>query len=164
MSDFKPFQGEFTGRHMLYIMIGFFGVIIAVNLVMLTVATRSWTGLVVENSYVASQKFNDVLAAAEAQEKLGWTSSVTVTARDATVRITGAESAPVTGLAVRLALARPVHEAEDTTLELLERSPGEYSAEANIATGAWDAELTATDASGQSFRMIHRVIVRDPAS
>ena len=54
-------QGEFTGRHMAIIMVAFFGVIIAVNLTMATLASRSWTGLVVKNSYVESQKFNSVL-------------------------------------------------------------------------------------------------------
>ena len=164
MSDFKPLEGEFTGRHMLYIMITFFGVIIAVNLVMLAVATRSWTGLVVENSYVASQKFNEVLTAAEEQKKLGWKSGLVVTTRSAKVRITGSESAPVGGLSVRLALSRPVHEADDRMLDLLETAPGEYAVEANLGSGIWNAELTAKSASGQHFRMIHRVFVKDPAS
>ncbi|RWK14298.1 FixH family protein, partial [Mesorhizobium sp.] len=48
----------FTGRHMLAIILAFFGVVIAVNLTMATLANTSWTGLVVENTYVASQQFN----------------------------------------------------------------------------------------------------------
>ena len=43
-------QFRFTGYHMLAIMVAFFGVVIAVNLTMATFASRSWTGLVVENS------------------------------------------------------------------------------------------------------------------
>ncbi len=38
-------------------MVAFFGVIIAVNVTMATIAIASWTGLVVQNSYVASQEF-----------------------------------------------------------------------------------------------------------
>ena len=49
---------EFTGKHMLVIMFAFFGVIIAVNLTMATFAHTSWSGLVVQNSYVAGQHFN----------------------------------------------------------------------------------------------------------
>ena len=49
---------EFTGRHMLVIMVAFFSVIIAVNLTMAFFARSSWTGAVVENTYVASQQFN----------------------------------------------------------------------------------------------------------
>ena len=164
MSDFKPVEGEFTGRHMLYIMIAFFGVIIVVNLVMLTAATRSWTGLVVENSYVASQKYNDMLTAAEEQKELGWTSGLVVTTRSAKARITGLKDAPIGGLLVKLALSRPVHEADDTTLDLVETASGEYAVEADLGTGVWIAELIATSASGQQFRMIHRIFVKDPTS
>ncbi|TIS18850.1 MAG: cytochrome oxidase, partial [Mesorhizobium sp.] len=49
---------EFTGRHMLISILAFFAVVIGVNLTMATFAHRSWTGLVVENTYVASQQFN----------------------------------------------------------------------------------------------------------
>lgn len=64
---------RFSGRHMIAILIAFFGVVIAVNLTMAMFATRTFGGVVVENSYVASQKYNDWLAAAERQKKLTWT-------------------------------------------------------------------------------------------
>lgn len=64
---------RFTGRHAAAILIAFFGVVIAVNLTMAAFATRTFGGVVVENSYVASQKYNGWLAAAKRQEKLGWT-------------------------------------------------------------------------------------------
>jgi nitrogen fixation protein FixH len=54
------------------ILVGFFGVVIAVNMTMATFATRTFGGKVVENSYVASQRFNGWLEAARRQEKLGW--------------------------------------------------------------------------------------------
>ena len=54
------------------ILVGFFGVVIAVNMTMATFATRTFGGTVVENSYVASQKYNSWLEAARRQEKLGW--------------------------------------------------------------------------------------------
>ena len=43
----------FTGRHMAAIMVAFFGVVIAVNVYMARLATSTFTGVVVENSYVA---------------------------------------------------------------------------------------------------------------
>ncbi|ESY87148.1 FixH family protein, partial [Mesorhizobium sp. LNHC229A00] len=64
---------EFTGRHMLAIIPAFFGVVIAVNLTMATLANTSWTGLVVENTYVASQQFNRKAEEGRAQAALGWT-------------------------------------------------------------------------------------------
>ena len=67
----------FTGRHMLFAMLAFFGVIIAVNLTMAAFATKSWTGLVVKNSYVASQAFNRELEQAKVQAARGWTGDIT---------------------------------------------------------------------------------------
>jgi nitrogen fixation protein FixH len=162
MSDFRPVEGEFTGRHMLYIMIAFFGVIIAVNLVLVWVAARSWTGLVVENSYVASQNFNEELAAAREQEKLGWKSGLTATIDAAHVRITGGEDRPVTGLSVELKLSRPASLADDQSLSLSETTPGEYSAQAKLGPGVWNAELIALGPSGERFRMMHRIFVKEP--
>ncbi len=63
---------EFTGRHMLGIMVAFFSVIIAVNVLMATLANTSWTGLVVKNTYVASQEFNRKAQEGRAQAELGW--------------------------------------------------------------------------------------------
>ena len=52
---------EFTGYHMVAVMTLFFGTIISVNLLMAWYANTSWSGLVVKNSYVASQEFNGKL-------------------------------------------------------------------------------------------------------
>lgn len=164
MSDFRPVEGEFTGRHMLYIMIAFFGVVIAVNVAMAMVASRSWTGLVVENSYVASQHFNEELAAAREQEKLGWQSALAVTGRSARVRITFDEGEAVTGLSVQLGLSRPTYEADDQVVQMSETAPGEYAAEVSLKPGAWNAELTAQTRSGKRYRKIHRLIVEDTGS
>ncbi|WP_037492794.1 FixH family protein, partial [Sphingobium sp. HDIP04] len=71
---------RFTGWHMTAILAAFFAVVIAVNMLMATVAVRSFGGTVVENSYVASQKFNGWLAQARAQQRLGWRDAVTLDA------------------------------------------------------------------------------------
>lgn len=62
----------FTGRHMAAIMVAFFGVVIGVNVFMAHLATSSFTGEVVENSYVASQHFNRWLDEAKREQALGW--------------------------------------------------------------------------------------------
>ena len=61
---------QFTGKHMLAIMLGFFAVVLAANMTMVYFARHSWTGLVVENSYVASQQFNAKMAETRAQAAL----------------------------------------------------------------------------------------------
>lgn len=48
-----------TGRRVLVYMLAFFGVIIAVNGIMATIASMSFRGTVAENGYVESLRFAD---------------------------------------------------------------------------------------------------------
>ena len=61
---------EIRGIHVLGIFVVAFGIIIAVNLTLAINAVRSFPGLEVKNSYVASQSFE---ADRAAQVALGWT-------------------------------------------------------------------------------------------
>ena len=58
-----------TGRKVFAIVASAFAVIIGVNIFMAVSAVRTFPGLEVQNSYVASQSFD---ADREAQEALGW--------------------------------------------------------------------------------------------
>ncbi len=82
----QPAPRPFTGRRLAAILVSFFAVVIAVNLAMAMVARGSWSGLVVANSYVASQEFNEKVAAAREQRERGWTDRFA--ARRATSRST----------------------------------------------------------------------------
>lgn len=66
----------FTGWHMTAILTSFFAIVIAVNVTMARFALSTFGGTVVDNSYVASQHYNDLLAQAEVQDRLGWTQDV----------------------------------------------------------------------------------------
>lgn len=66
----------FTGWHMTGILVGFFAIVMAVNFAMARFALSSFGGTVVDNSYVASQHYNELLAKAEAQDRLCWQPSV----------------------------------------------------------------------------------------
>src|SRR5690606_28254677 len=117
---------EFTGRHMLAILIAFFGTVIAVNMVMAVLATRTFGGLVVENSYVATRQFNGWLEQARAQRALGWDTDVS---RDDGRRIvvTLAHAArPMTGATVAAVARHPVGREEDVAIAFRETTAGAY--------------------------------------
>jgi nitrogen fixation protein FixH len=158
MNDFKPVEGEFTGRHMLIIMIAFFGVIIGVNLLMVMVANRSWTGLVVKNSYVASQNFNSKLEAARRVAALGWIVDFDLDAGHAALRLAD-RTGPLGGMDVTLKLWRPTNENEDVTVTLDEATTGEYRAAIALDPGVWSADLTATADSGETLHRHRRIVV-----
>ena len=63
---------RFTGYHATAILVGFFAVVIAVNLVMAHFATSTFGGALAENGYVASQDYNRWIADSAAQDRLGW--------------------------------------------------------------------------------------------
>lgn len=68
-------MGEIKGWHVLTGFVVAFGVIISVNLTLAYNAVRTFPGLEVKNSYVASQSFD---ADRTAQEALGWDVSARV--------------------------------------------------------------------------------------
>lgn len=62
----------FDGRKMSAILVAGFGVVIAVNLYAAVLAKQTFGGIVVDNAYVASQKYNGWLEQAARERALGW--------------------------------------------------------------------------------------------
>lgn len=137
-------QREFTGWHMLGVLVLFFGTIIGVNIWLAIEATTSWTGLVVENSYVASQEFNTKLANARAQDAMGWQGGFAY--EDGQVRFTlvDGEGKPIRATSVTVALSRPIGTHGDQTLTLNPLVDGSYGAMVDLIPGAWNAHILAT--------------------
>jgi nitrogen fixation protein FixH len=133
----------FTGWHMLAAMIAFFGVVIGVNMVMATAATRTFGGKVVENSYVATQKFNGWLDQAAAQRRLGWTLAAAGAKGRATVRTVA--GARLTGIAVH-----PLGRMDDQTLTFAEEAPGRYVAHQLLPKGRWELRLVVRRGADQA--------------
>ncbi|MCT2398610.1 FixH family protein [Novosphingobium mangrovi (ex Huang et al. 2023)] len=71
-SQNAPRRKPFTGKHMFLILLTGFGVVFGVNFLMAGLATSTFGGVVVENSYVASQHFNRWLDEAAKEKALDW--------------------------------------------------------------------------------------------
>lgn len=152
-------SGRFTGRHMLAIMLAFFGVIVAVNITMAVKANTSWTGLVVKNSYIASQEFNGRAEEGLRQAALGWSSRMGIA--DGRLRYTLADAE---GAAVRLSggtamFRRPVSEKEDVSVRL-ESSGGALEGATALADGAWIVEILADAGLDRPYRETRRFHLR----
>jgi nitrogen fixation protein FixH len=99
--------GPFTGRHAAMIIVAFFAVVVAVNLVMARAASATFGGVVVENSYVASQKYNGWLEEAAREKALGWTATTARGSGDRLeVTLTGAPANTVLTAQARHPLGR----------------------------------------------------------
>ena len=147
---------------MLFSILAFFAVIIAANLVMMGFALKTHTGLVVPNSYVASQDFNKEIAAARAQTALGWRTTFAYEGGALRQTFAGPTGAPLAGLDVSAAIGRPVTDADDRTLAYTEIAPGVYGAEAALPPGIWRIETLARSTDGKTYREIREIDVRAP--
>ncbi|WP_378946446.1 FixH family protein [Mesorhizobium sp. ANAO-SY3R2] len=150
---------QFTGWHMLAIMVAFFGTIITVNLVMATFANTSWTGLVVQNSYVASQQFNEKVAESRAQAALGWHDTLTVANGEIRYDLSDASGSPITAEGVTVQFRRPAYEAEDWQTTLAREADGVFSAKADVRDGIWIVNTEAKLANGQVYQQARRIVV-----
>jgi nitrogen fixation protein FixH len=122
----------FTGRHMLAIMVGFFGLVIAVNFTMARLASDTFGGSVVANSYVASQKFNGWLQAARDQKALGWTPQL---ALDADRRVVLTMNGP--GFAAAGTAHHPLGRAADVPLEFVPAADNRLHSAVALPGGRW---------------------------
>ena len=55
-----------------YIYVGAFGVVVAVNMVFMASAIRTFSGISTDQAYEKGLKYNQQIAAARSQEQLGW--------------------------------------------------------------------------------------------
>ena len=149
----------FTGWHMAAITISFFAVIIAVNLTLAVFASSSWSGLVVANSYVASQRFNQDAEIARQQQALGWRMNLTFNRGLAQISFLDHDSQPLTGLNIQAILQRPTDEAGDQELQLQDKGAGIYLAQVPVSRGVWIADITAENSDKKLVRFVQRIFV-----
>ena len=84
-----------TGRHVLIIFLAFFGVVFAVNGVMMRAALTTFSGLEAENPYKEGLAFNRRLADSRAQALRAWSVDATVARADnGQVAVAVARAAP----------------------------------------------------------------------
>jgi nitrogen fixation protein FixH len=146
-------QRAFTGRHMAAILVAFFGVIIAVNVVNARYASATFGGEVVENSYVASQRFNRWLDEAKIEKSLGW-DEVTTWRPDGRL-VVALEGVPE-GAAVEALARHPLGRMPDRSLTFDRIAAGRYLSREALPEGRWDVRVTVA-AQGHLWRREERL-------
>ena len=151
---------EFTGGHMVAVMVAFFGVVIAVNLTLAFFARSSWTGLVVENAYVASQEFNEHAAEGRAQAALGWTGTLAIDGRGISYRLADRAGKPVGLKGVTVILRRPAYAGEDRDACPCRHRGRRFRIGRRVRDGMWIVEIEAKTAQAAPYRDVRRAVVR----
>lgn len=131
-----------TGRKVLLIAVAFFGVIIAVNLTMATLAVGGFPGLVSKNAYAEAQQFDAQL---KAERALGWRFASDYADGALSVRVAGPGGEPLDGLAVTAVVGRPATLQQDQELGLAPAPGlrGAYVTRLPLGAGMWRVEIDA---------------------
>jgi len=141
------------GKHVLMMMLAFFGTVILVNLVFVYFALDTWTGITTENAYTEGLQYNETIAARDAQRDLGWQAEVSLTvpadgSEQLAVTLRDRDGRPLSGLSVSGTLRRPTHEGYDQEVHLIEEAEGRYTAPLSVPLrGNWDLALSASPAA-----------------
>jgi len=145
MSEKTPAVKKFTGYHATAIIVAFFAVVVVVNLVMAQFALSTFSGTVVDNSYVASQKYNHWLEQARNQEEHGWTVSPALRkAGKASIAITTADGAPLQGATMEAIAEHPIGQSDSIEISFTQAATGEYQSVQPLPEGRWKLKIIIT--------------------
>lgn len=136
------------GWHVLAGFVGAFGVIIAVNLTLAVNAVKTFPGLEVANSYVASQHFDTDRAA---QEALGWTIYAEDVDGMVHLSITDRNGEPVRVKDLHAVVGRATNVKEDVE-PVFAFNGAVYEAPLQLGAGNWNIRMTAVAEDGTVFR------------
>lgn len=133
--------GPFTGKHFTAIIVAFFAVVVSVNVYMARAASSTFGGVVVENSYVASQEFNTWLAQAEKEKALGWSATARrLEDNRLSVMLAGA---PGEGVELTAVARHPLGRAPDREMRFARQADGSFVSDQALEAGRWRVRFDA---------------------
>ncbi len=140
--------GRFMGGHMLVTAMLAFATIIGANLSLAYSAVKTFPGLEVKNSYVASQEFNTRKAE---QVALGW--KVDAEHQDGVLRLSIVDAAgkPVQPAKMQAILGRPTQVKDDQELSFTFDGAA-FVTPVTITDGNWNIRMTAVSEDGSAFQ------------
>jgi nitrogen fixation protein FixH len=155
---------ELTGKHVLFCLLGFFGVVFAVNAVLVKAATSTFGGVETSSSYKAGLMFEQDVARAEQQDALHWQvgGKLRRDAGEAVLDISArdAKGAPLTGLTAQARLAHPADERLDRVIALNRAAAGQFHGEGQAQPGQWELIVDLYRDDVRVFRSRSRVTLR----
>ncbi len=153
---------ELTGRHVALILAAFFATTLLVNLSMAFLANRTWSGLLVANSYVESQRYNAVIAKGRADKALGWQVEASARRGRLELVLTDAAGEHLYPTALTAVARRAVNEVEDTPLTFARVDGSTYRAEQPLDPGAWNVSIEVSRGPETATMRIRLVVDAGP--
>ncbi len=149
-----------TGWHVLVMVALFFAIVIGVNITLAIFATGTFPGLVVKNSYVASQNYNAVLAEARAQSEKVTGAQLTANTGVLEFRLADASGAFWRNLDVTAFAGRPASDRDDRAIAFTQTGEA-YRADAALPAGRWIVEVEARNGDAVVFRHSQKLSIKN---
>jgi len=164
----KLVSGQLTGRHVLAWLGGFFLFMFAANGALIYFALHTLHGEALENSYDASQAFNQRIAIARAQAERGWKADVMTRAEGAGERVMvefqDNNGAPISDLTVTARFQHPFDAAQDRSATLVSDGANYEGVATPVGHGRWTLIIEAARGAEPMFRSENKLTVADTAS
>jgi nitrogen fixation protein FixH len=148
----EPRKPGLLGRHVLMMMLSFFGVIVAVDSFMIYRAVSTFGGLETQDAYKKGLAYNQRISRDAEQARAGWKDTVEVGGAPPHLRIALRDhaEAAVAGKRLVAKVGRPATDRFDMTIDLAETVGGVYEAALPaVAEGSWIVELSAYDGAAE---------------
>lgn len=154
-----------TGHTVLLCMIAFFGVVTAVNAVMIKVAISTFGGAETDSAYRSGLAYKGEEVAASAQQAMNWRVDGRLdraASGDAvlTVDMKDARQTAVSGVIVNARLTHPVTSRLDHTITLTQMPDGTFRGQADATPGQWILTLDVMRGDNRLYRSISRLVLK----
>lgn len=154
---------KLTGRAVLLLLVGFFGVIFATNAIFITAAVCTFRGEDEAKPYLQGVEYNHTLARRAEQARLGWRARIgdqrlASGAVLLTIDVSQPDGKAPKGLSLTGELRHPADEHRDRTLHFAETAPGHFEAQLrDVTPGRW--EMVVSNSRTEPFRTERRLWV-----
>ena len=144
-----------TGKRVGWYFVAFFGLIAAVNAVMMTLAIRTHSGIVTEHPYEKGLAYNQVVAAKQKQEALGWKGSINYKNGLLSFDLHDKNNNIITPEKTTAIITRPTQQGMDFTVEL----KGAKTPVSFPENGLWEVRVDA-EHEGVHYQQSKRIVVQ----
>lgn len=139
--------------------IAFFGVVIAVNAVFITLAISTHSGVVTENAYQKGIDFNQALAQAKSQPEM--IDNFSFENGTLAWQLNSQHQKPLENAQVTARLFRPVQSGHDFDIKLEHKGNGLYEAAPDFPMmGLWQVQLKATWNTHETYQKTTSITVK----
>jgi nitrogen fixation protein FixH len=159
-------QSNKKSKLILWIFVLFFSTFIVVDIIYITIAEKTWRGIVTEDGYQKGLKYNQTIKAAKEQKELGWKLEINykfVVTKNGllTVKLLDNNTQIIKDAVLVANIKRPVQEGKDFTVDLkFDATLQTYIANLEFPLiGQWDIEIVARKGE-DVYQDMKRLVIR----